>query len=95
MNPRFKPLISPPAEAAAKPRPFQLKVLPAETSDHPFRALSSMLPALKSGGTPPALTGDTPDEIEPKLETRRQGDQITRITVTCNCGRIHEIECEY
>lgn len=95
MNPRFKPFISPPAEGTPTQRPFNLKVMSAATKDAPFRPLSSVLPAARTG---PATGGNAPDPdgaVDPQLETRRQGDKITRISVTCSCGRLHEIECEY
>lgn len=93
MNPRFKPFVTPNPGTGADPRPFNLKVVAPTATDAPFRRLSTVLPATK----PAAAGGDSStDEVaEPKLETRKQGDKITRITVTCGCGRLHEIECEY
>jgi hypothetical protein len=95
MNPRFKPFLTPPAEGTEQPRPFQLKVMSAGTTAAPFKPLSSVLSAVKSGRGNADVPPEIEDEVEPKLETKRQGDQISRITVTCNCGRTHEIECEY
>jgi hypothetical protein len=71
--------------------------MPAETTAAPFKPLSSVLPAARAGGTTSGGVGATEaeDMVEPKLETRRQGDKVTRISLTCNCGRLHEIECEY
>jgi len=95
MNPRFKPLITPTAEDGPAQRPFNLKIMPAATSDAPFKPLSSVLPAARSGAAGGGPAHDPEGVMDPKLETKRQGDQITRISVTCNCGRLHEIECEY
>lgn len=95
MNPRFKPLLTPAAPAPADQRPFALKVAPAETAAATFQPLSSVLPptAPGKGGR---RTGPAPaDQVEPTLEIKREGDRITRITVTCGCGCLHEIECEY
>lgn len=96
MNPRFKPFLPPVAESGAAPRPFQLKIMPAETAATPFKPLSSVLPAGRAGGM--ASGGGTAEAegiVDSTLETRRQGDKITRISLTCGCGRLHEIECEY
>ena len=30
-----------------------------------------------------------------QVETRREGDRITQIRVTCGCGELIEINCEY
>lgn len=95
MNPRFKPFISPPAEGTPTQRPFNLKVMSSETKDTPFKPLSSVLPAARTGAATGDPTQDPDGAIAPQLETRRQGDKITRISVTCSCGRLHEIECEY
>jgi len=95
MNPRFKPLITQTAEGGPTQRPFNLKIMPADTTAEPFRPLSSVLPAARGGTSTGAAAHDPEDAVEPKLETRRHGDTITRISVTCNCGRLHEIECEY
>jgi hypothetical protein len=95
MNPRFKPLITPAAPAAAESRPFNLKIASAESTAAAFKPLSSVLPA----GTPGnggRRAGNAPeDQVEPALELKREGDRITRISVTCGCGCRHEIECEY
>lgn len=95
MNPRFKPLISPAAETGATQRPFSLKIVSAESTAAPFRPLSSVLPTAKGGAINGGSAIDPEGAVDPKLELKRQGDKLTRISVTCNCGRLHEIECEY
>ena len=95
MNPRFKPLISQAAETGATQRPFNLKIVSAESTAAPFRPLSSVLPAAKGGAVSSGSAIDPEGVVDPKLELKRQGDKITRISVTCNCGRLHEIECDY
>ena len=96
MNPRFKPFATESAEGKTSPRAFNLKIVDAETPSSPFKPLSSVLPATTKGAAnrlDREPDGDAP--AEPKLETRRDGDRISRITVTCDCGRLHDIECEY
>lgn len=96
MNPRFKPFISPPpVEAGPTPRPFHLKIMPAETAETPFKPLSSVLPAARTGAAADGGVQDSEGVVDSRLELKRQGDKITRISVTCNCGRLHEIDCEY
>ncbi len=94
MNPRFKPLITQAEETSPAPRPFNLKVLPTTAAETKFKPLSSVLPAARPGASADGHP-DPEGVVEPKLETRRQGDKLTRISVTCNCGRLHEIDCEY
>lgn len=95
MNPRFKPLIAEPEKGAATTRPFQLKVVPAAEASAPFKPLSSVLSSLKGAPAGSEQEIDPEGQVDPKLETKRDGDKISRITVTCNCGRVHEIDCEY
>jgi hypothetical protein len=95
MNPRFKPLISTPEKGAAKERPFQVKIVPAATASAPFKPLSSVLSTLKGSPSGDVVEREPENQADPKLETKKQGDAVTRITVTCNCGRVHEIDCEY
>ena len=96
MNPRFKPLIAESAEGQSNARPFNLKAVSADLPAVSFKPLSSVLPAAAKGSVRrPDGEGDAGAATEPKLETRRDGDRISRITVTCDCGRSHDIECEY
>lgn len=95
MNPRFKPFITPAAPAAPEQRPFSLKIASAESTAATFQPLSSVLPAAAPGNGGRRAGATPADQVEPALEIKREGDRITRISVTCGCGCRHEIECEY
>ncbi len=95
MNPRFKPLLTNATPAEGEQPAFNLKIASAESTGATFKPLSSVLPAgtARNGGR---LADDGSEaQMESALEIKREGDRITRISLTCNCGRLHELECEY
>jgi hypothetical protein len=34
-------------------------------------------------------------QAQPKVHLEREGDRITRIEITCSCGQILELKCQY
>ncbi|HAV63119.1 MAG TPA: hypothetical protein DCY13_12235 [Verrucomicrobiales bacterium] len=96
MNPHFQPLISKPSETETQTRPFALKVVSAEQASVPFKPLSSML---TPGGNGAGMGGVQPGQPEAsnrsKLEVKRDANRISRLTVNCGCGRVHEVDLEY
>ncbi|MBE7498717.1 MAG: hypothetical protein HS113_00060 [Verrucomicrobiales bacterium] len=65
---------------------FRLAVLPQGAP--PAAPTAPTLPNTPSA--PPAPTVPPP---EPQLTLERDGDRITRITLRCPCGAIHELVC--
>lgn len=80
--PNFKPLLplpSPSPKPAAKPAIFQCVDVPVTP-------------------TPAAASDEKPVphvHAEPTVTYQRDGDKITRITVTCRCGEVIELACAY
>lgn len=96
MNPRFQPLLDQLAGQTENPaRSFTLKVMPAEKVAHPFKPLSSVLPAAGRGAGSGAETADEEEKTRARLDVKREGDKVTRLSVTCSCGRMHDLDLEY
>jgi hypothetical protein len=95
MNPRFTPLLKTSAESVGQKQPFKLKILPAEEIKTPFQTLASAISTSNAGKGRNARDHQDDHEHEPKIDLKRDGEKITRLTVTCGCGSVMEIECEY
>lgn len=57
-------------------------------------------------GAPPVSSGASPDpsaqnkssespHVAAHIELKREGDRISQIRITCRCGDLIEIDCEY
>lgn len=96
MNPRFNPLLKQSDSGTESNKPFKLKVLPSEEIKAPYQSLSSALGSANAGTSRRNVEATNSDhEHEPKIDLKREGETITRITVTCGCGSVMEIDCEY
>lgn len=95
MNPRFKPLLTNPAAPESSSATFSLKVVSSEQKDVTFKPLSSVLPAVGRGAGNGAGEVEEDEGATSKLDVKREGDKVTRLNLTCNCGRMHEIDLDY
>jgi hypothetical protein len=95
MNPRFSPLLKTSDDKGGQKQSFKLKVLSSEDVKTPFQTLSSAITASNAGKGRNAREASDDHEHEPKIDLKRDGEKITRITVTCGCGTVMEIDCDY
>ena len=95
MNPRFNPLLKPSDDSEGKKQSFKLKIMPSESVKTPFQTLASAMSSANAGRPQTRRESPADHEHEPKIDLKRDGETITRITVTCGCGSVMEIDCEY
>jgi hypothetical protein len=87
-----------------------LPLVPGKPVPTPPRGrLGAAVPAVQPGDVPggkfagltappESLARPEPDSAcdrEPVLTLRRDGDQLTHIEITCGCGRVTLLKCEY
>ncbi len=95
MNPRFSPLLKLSEDSEGKKQSFKLKVLPSEDVKAPFQTLASAMSSSHTGNRHRTREQTEDHEHEPAVDLKREGEKITRITVTCGCGSVIEIDCDY
>ncbi len=92
----FVPLLTADGPHAATGRAFRARVLAGPGPAAEFRPLrpvkNAQEPALEESD--PAA-GRSPCAGAPSLAVRREGDVIVAIQVTCRCGEVTEIQCDY
>lgn len=96
MNPRFQPLLTACGTGSAKEtkKSFQLKIVPADKVTEPFQSLAAAMSTARKGQRHDE-ENDQDSRHQPRIDLKKDGDKITRITVTCGCGEIMEIDCDY
>lgn len=88
MSAEFTPFAAGRSESGTS-TPFVLRRVASATSQGGYQPLAS------GGGVPPPRPPNLGEGHVPVVTLQREGDRVTGIRITCRCGEVIDLACDY
>jgi hypothetical protein len=74
----------------------QLEITPLRfpSTPSPLAAAAAKAARCPAPAATPDSAADAPAGV-PRVEVIREGDKVVRLVVTCSCGELIEVDCQY